>query len=307
VGEDGSEGVAETHIQRGLELRRSGDDAGALAEFERAQGLAPSARVRAQIGLALQALGRWRDAEDVELQVLSEESDMWVREHADLLRESVANAQTHLAWLSVTCNVAGAELFVNGNSVGKLPLPSPVRVVAGSNVLQVRADRYASVFRTIDIAGGTRARESFALVELPPPAGPIHAAEARRTDAAAAALSPDPGPARRAAGWVTLVTGGLLSAGGIAAAVVNVSYSGIYNDNSRCFVWPLTRDQRCGVDRGIAEAAGFTAAAALVAGGVGLATGFYLVATSRARSTPSGAWTIGCRVDPWYLGCRGEF
>ncbi|HXN32155.1 MAG TPA: hypothetical protein VN894_09845, partial [Polyangiaceae bacterium] len=51
-----SEGSPEAHVRRGLELRRSGDDAAALAEFERAQVLAPALRTRAQIALALQAL-----------------------------------------------------------------------------------------------------------------------------------------------------------------------------------------------------------------------------------------------------------
>jgi hypothetical protein len=289
---------AEAHVRRGLELRRSGDDAAALAEFESAQALAPTPRVRAQIGLALQALGRWREAEEVELEVLSEHPDPWVRDHADLLRESLATAQHHLAWVSVDCNVAAAELRVNGAAPLRLPLTTPVRVVAGAVVLQVRADGYESVLRKIDVSEGARTRESVVLIASPP-ALPI--------GTPTTVLAPGPETAKRTAAWVTLATGSVLLAGGIAASVVSVVYSGMYNDDSRCFVSPLTRDQRCGTERGIAQTTRVTAIVTLAGGGLAVGAGAFLLATSRGPRAGFGARTVACTLELGSLGCAGTF
>src|SRR2546422_8347826 len=54
---------AEEHVSRGLELRKEDRDLDALAEFQLAYGIRPTSRVRAQIALAEQALGRWVVAE----------------------------------------------------------------------------------------------------------------------------------------------------------------------------------------------------------------------------------------------------
>jgi len=54
---------ADAALKRGIDLRRRGDDAQALAEFQRAYAWYRSARALAQIGFAEQGLGRWHDAE----------------------------------------------------------------------------------------------------------------------------------------------------------------------------------------------------------------------------------------------------
>jgi hypothetical protein len=288
---------SEAHVQRGIELRRSGEDAAALAEFERAQALEPSPRVRAQIGFALQALGRWREAEEVQMRVLAE-ADAWVREHSDLVRESLAAVQHHLSWLSVECDVAGAELTVNGVPAGRLPLSNAVRVVAGAVVLEVRADGYDPVRRTTDVPAGAQARESVVLVrsQATPPNTTLAAEPAK-----------DAGVARRTAGWVTLAGGALLVSGGIVAAVVSAVYSARYNDDTRCFVGTLTRDQNCGIDRGIADTTRITGIAALAAGGLAVGGGVLLLVTSPRARPASPAATLACGMGPGLLGCAGRF
>src|SRR6185436_1458969 len=54
----------------------------------------------------------------------------------ELARDVVAR---QLAWLMVTSNIEGAELYVNGGVVGKLPLEKPVRVPAGTVLVEVRS------------------------------------------------------------------------------------------------------------------------------------------------------------------------
>src|SRR4030081_1347046 len=53
----------EALIAQGVALRKEGQDADALAVFERAYALHPSSRAVVQIALAHQALAHWREAE----------------------------------------------------------------------------------------------------------------------------------------------------------------------------------------------------------------------------------------------------
>jgi hypothetical protein len=296
------EATAEAHVQRGLELRRAGDDAAALAEFDKAERLLPVPRVRAQIALALQALGRWREAEDVQLLVLSQGADPWVREHDQVLRESLAAVQRHLSWLTVDCNVAGAEVVVNGASVGRAPLGRLVRVVAGSVVLEVHAEGYEPVRRTIEVPAGARERESVVLV--PSPAAP------RPTPAGPAApvVVADAASARRAAGWVVVASGGVILAGGAVAFALSAAYGAKYNDDSRCYIYPLSRDERCGVERGISDTTFLTGIVALAAGGLAAGAGVVLLVTSPSQTRVGrGAPSVACRVTLGGIGCGGQF
>jgi hypothetical protein len=291
---------AEDHVRRGLDLRRSGDDAAALAEFERAEELGPAPRVRAQIGLALQALGRWREAEEVQLQVLADHSDPWVHEHADVLRESLAAVQQHLSWLSVECNVAGAELLVNGTASGTLPLQKPVRVIAGALVVEVRARGYRTIRRTIDVPPGERAREAVVLVADAP------AADVVTTPAPLAAWS-DPSPVRRAVGWTTIVSGGVFVAGGVAATIAYSLYAAKYNDDSQCLVVPgLRRDQQCGAELGTLHTTLVAAVASFALGGLAAGAGVYLLATSSSRTAGRSA-AIACGLGAASFACTGRF
>src|ERR1044071_3638585 len=68
-------------VDKGIQLRREHRDAEALAQFKRAEQLNPAPRIKAQIGLAEQALGQWVEAErDLNL-ALSANEDPWIADH----------------------------------------------------------------------------------------------------------------------------------------------------------------------------------------------------------------------------------
>jgi hypothetical protein len=222
-----------------------------------------------------------------------------VREHDGLLRESLSAVQHHLGWLLVECNVEGAELSINGMVAGRLPASDPVRVVSGAVVLQVRAPSYEPVSRTIDVPAGTRARESVVLVASPSPSS---------SATGATVVASDPLAVRRALGWAAIATGGALMAGGITALAVGAVSLARYNDDARCFFPPLTRDQRCGTDRGVVEASRATAVVSLSAAALAAGAGIVLVATSRSRPTHGEtATTFACSSGPLSLVCSGSY
>ena len=168
----------EALTRHGLALRREGRDAEALEEFRHAYAVRPTPSALAQIALAEQALGLWVVAE-ADLQSALDEEDPWIARHRRLLASGLADIRTHLAGLEVECEVIGAELWVNGARSALLPLARPLRVEAGSVVIELRAPGYAPARRLTSVAGGENARETIRLVPLAPsPAAPPEAAGA---------------------------------------------------------------------------------------------------------------------------------
>jgi hypothetical protein len=81
----------------------------------------------------------------------------------------------------------------------------------------------------------------------------------------------------------------------------------MYNDNARCFFPPLTRDERCGTDRGIADATSVAGIVGLVVGGLSVGTGVVLLTTSRQDKAESPPLALACGIAPASLACNGAF
>ena len=163
--------------KRALQLRREGRDAEALDLFRRAYAASPTPRNLAQIALAEQALGRWVDAERDLVQALASADDAWIARTRATLEKSLAAIREHLGSLEVTGGVPGAEVWVNGAKAGALPLRAPLRVEAGSVVLEVRASGYTSVRRVTSVEPGGTAREPITLVPIAPSPVPVPSPE----------------------------------------------------------------------------------------------------------------------------------
>jgi serine/threonine-protein kinase len=150
---------AESLVLRGLELRRQHDDVTALALFQRAYSLESTPRCRAQIALAEQSLGQWIAAETDLQAALAQADDAWIAQHRTALEQALGFVATHLGWLQIDSNVQGAEVAVNGASVGATPMAKPVRVATGSALVHVSARGYATVERTVKVEASDHARE----------------------------------------------------------------------------------------------------------------------------------------------------
>jgi hypothetical protein len=168
-------------VKHGLELRRERHDAEALAEFREAYSLEPAPRTLAQIALAEQALGRWVEAEADLRTALAASDDAWIAAHRSALTAGLATIKAHLGEIVVEADVDGAELLVNGAHAGVLPLAGPLRIEAGTAVVEVRAAGYATARRMTSVEPGGSAREVVHLVPLsvtaPPSAPPAPSAD----------------------------------------------------------------------------------------------------------------------------------
>jgi tetratricopeptide (TPR) repeat protein len=223
-------------ILQGLKLREQGKDAEALQLFVRAQELAPTPRALAQRALAEQALGDWAQAEAHLKEALAASDDAWIARHRQALDGALAVIGEHLGYLQVNGGVAGAELRLDGQLVGTLPLTAPLRVVTGRPLLEVTLTGYYPVRREIAIKGGSLSTESIELVPAPvqqpdasraaPATEPPAASEAARAGAESepsSLRSLSPLVFWTAAG-VTAVLGGITVWSGLNASAKNDAY-----------------------------------------------------------------------------------
>jgi hypothetical protein len=300
--------TADQLIADGIALRKRGEDAEALAVFERTYRLFPSARAAAQIALAQQALGHWREAERGLFEALRGSADdadnQWIARNRTYLEESLATVQGRLAWLDVDSNTPGAEIWIAGELYGRVPLGGPLRVVAGELTVEARAAGSATVRQTLQVAAGSQSRVALTFSNE---SAENERATQRFETKPAPSLAP-PSSGRRRAGWIALAGSGGLLLVGVAAHVTREWEAQIYNDDSQC--GPLlgqTRYDRCKANRDIGSAAQTIAigayAGAAVLGGV---AGVLLLGGSRTPSAPASGF-VGCTLAGSGLSCDGAF
>lgn len=215
---------AEALIKRGVELRKKGRDREALGDFQRALVIQATPRAYAQVGLAEQALGLWVSSEGHLARALQEGRDPWVVRNRAVLESAIATVGGHLGTVEVWGEPEGAEVFINGHPAGKFPDPKPVRVVAGECSVEVRADGYQQITRTLDVHAGDLVRENVQLAKLalsPPRASVLELTTPPVTVSAA----PAPGQTEEQSGvtskwWFWTTVGTVLVVGAAAAFVV---------------------------------------------------------------------------------------
>jgi hypothetical protein len=267
-------------------------------------------RTLAQIGLAHQALGHWVAAERSLQEALVDDNDPWIARHRDVLERARTVIQSHLGWLFVESNAPGAILTVDGRLAGTLPLGHPIRVPAGSILMEVAAPGYVEAHRMASIIPGTQSREVVRLDSSSQPLEPRLPAEApgdrpalrpsleaprdALTDTAKA-IRIDHGSERPStAGVFTLTGAALLGITAFGASHIRAHDVDVYNDSSRCVFGDLTREQRCGAYRSGADVALGVEMGAIAAASVATIVGEWLIATSMKRSRiriERGAWT----------------
>lgn len=158
---------ARSLVQDGVRLRREGRDADALASFQRAFAADPRPSTQAQIGFALQALGRWVEAER-ELSRVIAVDDPWVSRQRAVIEDALTTVRSHLGSLEFVCAPAGAEVLVDGRSIGRAPIAEPIRLAAGNVTVTARLDGYYSIERVFTVQAGDRARETLELQRREP-------------------------------------------------------------------------------------------------------------------------------------------
>jgi hypothetical protein len=244
-------------ITKALELRRHGDDQGALPLLQEALSKSHSPRATAQLGFCQQGLGQWAEAETQLTSALSAATtDPWIRKNRAVIESALVIIRTHIARVEVIGDPAGAAVFVNGNSVGSLPLGESVHVGAGEIEVEVRASGYKTATKSFHIDAAQyqkvvlrleREAAAGAAAAANPAGGPAAVGSAG-SDAlgdgrVSSPLAPEPArpaltPARGAVKWVLWGTAAVALGVGIYGAARNSSL--VHDFDAGCGIDPAT-------------------------------------------------------------------
>jgi tetratricopeptide (TPR) repeat protein len=265
-------------FRRGVKLYGEADYVAALAEFRRAHALAPAPLLLFNIAVTCRQLQNHAEALRAFVRYLDEAP---TGSHAEEARQQVADLRTRVAWLEPHVDVAGVEVFVDGESVGRPPLTGPVAVNAGRRQLSVEGSAYEPLRMHLDVAGGETRSLHLTPVRRAKPAEP---SAARAASAAPRARVGSRVP------WVGLgVTG---AAAGAAAAAGVIAYGQATRARDRVVSEPPSdadegRRQRA---RTWAVAADVLAGAALISAGV--TTYRWVSGAPTETPRPQAAWRL---------------
>ena len=297
----------EALLSEGVRLRREGRNEEALGCFRRAWEAEHTPRARAQMGFAEHALGRWQLAEAHVLEARAASTDPWVRDHMDAIERSLATLGEHLGSVTVSCEVPGAQVFVDGRASGTLPLAAPLRVPAGAVSVEVRAPGYEPFStRVLVVPAEAPVAIDATMRPLPPPAAPAPAppAPVLAPPAPPVAAPASVPPPRDASTWRTLaITGWAAGAAGIATGVVGLALRAdqVSTFNEGCTLYsesPLRASSAaCASQYQTGEGLRTVATVAFVAGAA-FAVGGTVAWLLRPRATGARAWACA----PWERG-----
>lgn len=296
----------DARIAEALALRVEHRDAEALTLLTTLWEETHSARARAQMARAEQALGRWLDAERHMGEALAVADDPWIAARRASLEQERRFVREHLGRIEVLGGVPGASVRVDGREGGALPLAEPLWASAGTVVLEVSAEGYVTAQRTVSVTAGATARETLTLVPVrvveapvPRPEVPVVVRPPARTD------PPTRSPVWSTLGVASLVTGGVLLVGGVASHVARetlvASAAGIgcgYDEQTGAVVGGMDCPERVStIDLSTAlMATGYVSGALLLGAGVAL------LATAPRRGATGAQTTLMCA--PTWGGAR---
>jgi tetratricopeptide (TPR) repeat protein len=166
--DEAARGQAKEHFARGSHLFENGDNAGALAEFEKAHQLVPNKRVVYNIAMVYAAMGKPVEALQFLDEVLSDPGPLSPEQLARA-RDAKEEQTRRIGEINVKVNVP-ADIEVDGEHMRDASSEAPIRVAAGGHVVAAIAPGYLPVRQSVAVAG--QAHVEMAL-ELQPTGGKL--------------------------------------------------------------------------------------------------------------------------------------
>lgn len=287
-------------VERGIALRRSGQDAPALPLFQKAEALNPgSTRIKVHLAATYHALGQWEEADRYLTEALRDTSDPYIQKHQATLASARRTIDGHIGRLKIIGGPRGTEVLLNGRSLGTLPIEQTVRVRAGIYTLEATLPGHYPVTRSVALSGGALVQESLELrplVSAEPE--PVHTEERQSVEGS-------DGPT-----WLPWTLGGLAVGAGavtVAAWASRERHAERWNDNDACLGPSQTREQLCGSERRDGERA---ETYMWIAGGTTLALSAAALGTlwlGGREEQPEESAALRCGIGVGAVQCAGRF
>jgi hypothetical protein len=154
-------GEAKERYARGLHLFENGDNGGALAEFERAQDLAPSRLLLYRIALVYVAMDKPVDALESLDEVLSDTGPL-KPEYLARAKAAKEEQQRRIGQLDIKVNVPAA-IEIDGAHAAEAPLSAPLPVAAGEHLVAVVAPGHIPLRQSVTVPAQGHAELAFEL------------------------------------------------------------------------------------------------------------------------------------------------
>jgi len=131
---------AKKHFSVGAVLYNDGNYAGALVEFKTSYAAQKNVKVCTYVGLALQALNRYAEAEAELLKCLADAGEAVKPDAKAEIEDILKQLASVIGSVQVTCAVAGAAVSFDGAAGGTTPLAAPVRLNVGHHTIVVKKE-----------------------------------------------------------------------------------------------------------------------------------------------------------------------
>jgi hypothetical protein len=211
---------ADEHFRKGKELVNAGRLKEARDEYLAAFRLRRSYDVAGNLGSVESSLGMPRDAaEHLSFAIHNYAASGTTPEQLERAKSKLVEAERQVGTVKLSVNVDGAEVLVDGKSVGRAPLGDDVFVDVGERTIEARLAGYESAKQTIKIAKAQALPVKLMLVIASPPVPMASAsASAGRPPVPSGSTAPLLPPPSRRSSAPGFVLGGV----GLAAAVTGV-------------------------------------------------------------------------------------
>ncbi|HEU4536220.1 MAG TPA: PEGA domain-containing protein [Polyangiaceae bacterium] len=250
------------HFQRGVSLFNEADYNAALIEFKRAYELAPNPHVLYNVGQTNFQLQNYAAAIVAFEAYLSEAPQPTHRAEVETALETL---RTRVGRLEIASDVAGAEVAIDDQPVGRTPFAKPLIVSVGRRKVVATAEGRAPITRYVEVASGEGQPLALTFAATAPSPAP--------PPAPALAPAAEAGPKGGGTNWgtVALVSTGVLAAGTLA--VGTLAFLADRDAVDKRDTYPVERSalrDAQGRARSFALATDLLGAATLVAGGAAL-------------------------------------
>ena len=145
---------ARQHFAQGTKLYKDGDFDAALVQFERAYEVKPNYKVLYNIGQTYFQLRQYVEARDAMQRYVREGGSQIDPDREAAVTKDLTDLEKRIANLTITVNVDGAAVLVDGKKVGTTPLTSAIAVSEGQRTVSVEAPNRGVLQRLVRVAGG---------------------------------------------------------------------------------------------------------------------------------------------------------
>lgn len=159
---------ADEYFRQGKALVKQGDLEGARKAYLEGFQLKRGYDIAGNLGNVELELGRPRDAAEHLTYCVRNFPATGTPKQLEFAKERLAEARKQVGALAIVVNVDGAEVFVDGKSIGRAPFATDVFVEPGARVIEARAVGHAATRQDIEATRGSF--QSLALVLRPLPA-----------------------------------------------------------------------------------------------------------------------------------------